>query len=276
MSNSSLLTSSYESTVFATPAYDSLSHSQQSEAQPDAELSDFEKWEQEIQEKASTADTTLDKYDGDLQKQSAAVGSAWGKWQNKVQTSSAYAGFRKTASKFSLSPFDEALLALCLAMTKASGGSAASAGGGSNVTSVGSGNPASIAEKLRGQSAASIKADQAVPMTNNAPNNECCANFVSAVLQKAGELSGSQHTVSVAQLSSELRKDGWHVVSRSQAKPGDVCIEGGDQHTELVASNSHGKITLIGSNNTSAAGHPQVVSYDSYTGNLSNAVYLEK
>ena len=57
------------------------------------------------------------------------------------------------------------------------------------------------------------------------------------------------------------------VVPRSQAKPGDVWIcngAHGESHTELVASNKGGKVTLLGSNN-----HPrpsdQQINYDTYS-----------
>jgi hypothetical protein len=148
--------------------------------------------------------------------------------------------------------------------------------GDSNVAPAGSGNPAGIAQGLLDHSAASIMANQNVPMDRGIPTDVCCANFVSACLTKAGELPESQHTNSVATLDSELKQDGWHTESRSQAKPGDVVIIGGDEHTEIVASNDNGRITLIGSNNTEGGSGPQVVSYDSASGNRGNVEFLSK
>jgi hypothetical protein len=148
--------------------------------------------------------------------------------------------------------------------------------GDTNVAPAGSGNPAGIAQGLLDHSAASIMANQNVPMDRGIPTDVCCANFVSACLTKAGELPESQHTNSVATLDSELKQDGWHAESRSQAKPGDVVIIGGDEHTEIVASNDNGRITLIGSNNTEGGSGPQVVSYDSASGNRGNVEFLTK
>ncbi|MFS2021823.1 hypothetical protein ACEN88_35330, partial [Massilia sp. CT11-108] len=74
----------------------------------------------------------------------------------------------------------------------------------------------------------------------------------------------------------ELKGDGWRTVSRGEAKPGDICIVGDDEHVEIVASNENGRITLIGSNNTQGGSGPQVVSYDTYTGNRSDVTFLSE
>ncbi|MEP7042990.1 MAG: LysM peptidoglycan-binding domain-containing protein [Dokdonella sp.] len=115
-------------------------------------------------------------------------------------------------------------------------------------------NAAAIAEQFNGENTSTLKASHALPMNPNTPNDSSCANFVSACLQQAGLLSGGEHTDSVATLNRELRDKGWHAVSIADAKPGDVVIiqGGGASHTEIVASNDHGHITLIGSNNTNA------------------------
>ncbi|MEO7199051.1 MAG: LysM peptidoglycan-binding domain-containing protein, partial [Dokdonella sp.] len=129
---------------------------------------------------------------------------------------------------------------------------------------VGGGNPASIAAKFIDRNASELKRSSDLPMNPNVPSNVCCANFVSAVLEKSGLIKHSQRSDSVAQLNVNLRNDGWKPVAQSQAKPGDVVIikGGGMSHTEIVASNNNGKLTFIGSNNRNADGS-QRISYDS-------------
>jgi hypothetical protein len=150
--------------------------------------------------------------------------------------------------------------------------------GDANVGPISGSNPAGIAESVRGQSAAQLMSSQRLPMHQGVPTDVCCANFVSACLQKAGLLSSSEHTDSAPQLKSTLQGKGWRTVSRSQAKPGDVCFvldsSGTPEHVELVAKNNNGSITLIGSNNTQGGSGPQVVSNDTYTGNRGNVVFL--
>ncbi len=138
-----------------------------------------------------------------------------------------------------------------------SGGSTArtsEVGGTTTSSPVKGSNAAAVAEKFNGENTSTLKASGALPMNPNTPNDSSCANFVSACLQKAGMLSGGEHTDSVATLNHELRGKGWHPVSMANAKPGDVVIiqGGGASHTEIVASNDNGHITLIGSNNTNA------------------------
>ena len=152
--------------------------------------------------------------------------------------------------------------------------------GDSNVGPISGGNPAGIAEGVVGKSAAVLEESQLVPMHRGVPTDVCCANFVSACLQKAGLLSSSEHTDSAPQLKTTLQNKGWHTVSRSQAKPGDVCFvirDGIPHHVELVAKNADGRITLVGSNNT-GANHdgPQVVSNDTWSGNQGNVVFLSR
>jgi hypothetical protein len=160
----------------------------------------------------------------------------------------------------------------------AGGGSGSGPSGDSNVGPISGGNPAGIAERLVGQSAAALQANQLVPMHRGVPTDVCCANFVSACLQKAGLLSSSEHTDSAPQLKTTLQSKGWHTVSRSQAKPGDVCFvigsNGVPEHVELVAKNAGGRITDVGSNNTNHGSGPQVVSNDTWTGNQGNVVFL--
>jgi hypothetical protein len=138
---------------------------------------------------------------------------------------------------------------------------------------LGARNPAGVAQGLLGHSAQSIMDGQQVPMNRGVNPRECCANFASACLVKAGYLSPSDHTDRVSDLRSTLLQKGWHVVSRNEATPGAVCIKGGDQHVELVAKNENGTVTLIGSNNQGGSG-PQVVSYDGSTGNKGDVEFL--
>ena len=125
---------------------------------------------------------------------------------------------------------------------------------------------AQIAESFLGRNASELKRSGDLPMNPNVPNNVCCANFVSAVLQKNGLLSKSEHTDAVRVLNTTLRKKGWTEVSMANAKPGDVVImqRGGVSHTEIVAKNENGKITLVGSNNRNADGS-QRITYDAGT-----------
>ena len=125
---------------------------------------------------------------------------------------------------------------------------------------------AQIAESFLGRNASELKRSGDLPMNPNVPNNLCCANFVSAVLQKNGLLSKSEHTDAVRVLNTTLRKKGWTEVSMANAKPGDVVImqRGGVSHTEIVAKNENGKITLVGSNNRNADGS-QRITYDAGT-----------
>lgn len=232
----------------------------------------------------------------------------WTSWQNKIDSSSSKWDAAGSASNNALDDALQQLLAALMEMMSESGSSDGAAGGtgygggggfapashvgrqssgggsaagsaqqgDSNVKRAGSGNPAGIAEGLLNTSAANIMQNQQVPMDKGIPTDVCCANFASACLVKAGELPDSQHTNSVGTLAGELKGDGWHDVSRSQAKPGDVCIVGGDEHVEIVASNDNGRITLVGSNNTDGGSGPQVVSYDSWTGNQDDVQFLSQ
>ncbi|MGE0492821.1 MAG: hypothetical protein AB7S38_26655 [Vulcanimicrobiota bacterium] len=78
--------------------------------------------------------------------------------------------------------------------------------------------------------------------TNNGQNN-LCANFVSAILEKTQGLKG--HYISVPRLERALNEQGWHPVARGQARPGDVWLS--DGHVELVSR--EGGTHTIGSNN---------------------------
>ncbi|HNR90872.1 MAG TPA: LysM peptidoglycan-binding domain-containing protein [Dokdonella sp.] len=133
----------------------------------------------------------------------------------------------------------------------------------SPTTPVSGNNPARIAERFLDRNASELKRSGDLPMNPNVPSNLCCANFVSAVLEKAGLISHGQRSDSVAQLNTNLRNAGWTPVSLANARPGDVVIiqGGGMSHTEIVASNDNGKVTFIGSNNRNADG-TQRITYD--------------
>jgi hypothetical protein len=132
-------------------------------------------------------------------------------------------------------------------------------------------NAASQAEKYLGKYESQLEAagvtERGVSLSHS------CANFVSAMLRKAGVKIA--HTDGVTSLASELRAKGWHTVSLKNAKPGDVwiCHNGHESHTEIVASNKNGHITLIGSNN-----HPnpsnQQINYDSHSAYISGSYIL--
>lgn len=117
-------------------------------------------------------------------------------------------------------------------------------------------NPADIAEQLLGRNASELKGSGDLPMNPNVPNDVCCANFVTATLQKAGLIDW--HTDLVSETSQRLQAQGWRAVPASEARPGDVAIINGNQHTELVSANDNGAITLIGSNNINPDGSQQI------------------
>ena len=136
-----------------------------------------------------------------------------------------------------------------------------------------SSNAAAIAQQFLGQWAGDLKVSGKLPMNPNVPNTVCCANFVSAVLQKAGlinfhtDLVTGSNSNRQGALGTMLKARGWTVVPASQARAGDVAIVNNGGHTELVHSNINGKITLIGSNNTNGGSGPQKISYGNPFGN---------
>jgi len=106
------------------------------------------------------------------------------------------------------------------------------------------------------------------------PTSESCANFVTSMLHKTGEINF--RTLGVADLNNKLRARGWHTVSLKNAKPGDVWIcngAHGESHTEIVASNHNGHVTLIGSNNHPVSSNQQI-NYDTYSANISGSFIL--
>lgn len=80
--------------------------------------------------------------------------------------------------------------------------------------------------------------------TNNGYNLNC-ANFVSAILNEVGLIH--KHVVGCSKLRQVCTSEGYQIIPKSEARPGDVWIN--SHHTELVDSVFNGIITLIGSNN---------------------------
>lgn len=129
-------------------------------------------------------------------------------------------------------------------------------------------NPAAIAEQFIGRNAGELKYSDELPMQSWVPNNVNCANFVSAVLQKAGVIDAGQASASVDQLANNLKGDGWQTVSLANARPGDVVLmqKNGQSHVVLFAGFEGGKPQFIGSNNVNADGS-QRISWGGASGN---------
>lgn len=141
----------------------------------------------------------------------------------------------------------------------------AAVGGSGTVTG---NNAAAIAEQFIGRNAGELKYSDELPMQSWVPNNVNCANFVSAVLQKAGLIEPGQASASVDQLANNLKGDGWRTVSLQNAQPGDVVLmqRNGQSHVVLFAGFDNGRPTFIGSNNVNADGS-QRVSWGGASGN---------
>ena len=77
---------------------------------------------------------------------------------------------------------------------------------------------------------------------------------MSSCLESTGRVQG--HHINVEEFEKSLQSQGYQMVSKENAKPGDVWISGSKGHTELVAE--AGGNRLIGSNND-RPGH-QVIS----------------
>lgn len=115
-------------------------------------------------------------------------------------------------------------------------------------------NPAAIAESVMGKSAAQLIASGELPM-DNVPTDVCCANFVTACLQKAGWIDWHSNSVSSGELQENLKADGWRSVPVSEAPPGSVVIANGGHHVVMVGD---GNPPFIGSNNVNADGSQSV------------------
>ena len=92
----------------------------------------------------------------------------------------------------------------------------------------------------------------------------CCANFVSACLEKAGMIKPSEHSDNVSGLASNLANSGnFKRVSSSNMQPGDVvCFnvpgEGPMSHVEMFEGYKNGEAVFIGSNNRNADGSQRI------------------
>lgn len=127
-------------------------------------------------------------------------------------------------------------------------------------------SPIDIARSVAGKNASELKVNGRLSeeMEDWVPNNVNCANFVSAVLQEAGQISKGQHSASVATLRGNLEKDPqFQKTSIQNAKPGDVVImdtgRGENSHVVIFAGMKNGKPTFIGSNNVNPDGSQKVV-----------------
>lgn len=152
------------------------------------------------------------------------------------------------------------------------GGSPAAAqpGGASAPTTTGpatrgpGGSPLEIAQSHLGKNASSLKMEKGgvgADMEDWVPNNVNCANFVSAVLEQAGQITNSQHDNRVLGLMDKLDKDpNFKRVDLKDAKPGDVVSmkTNGGQHVVLFAGWKDGKPQFIGSNNVNPDGSQKV------------------
>lgn len=152
-------------------------------------------------------------------------------------------------------------------------GGANGTGGTSGVSSdtrvdSGTGNAAAIAKRFIGRNAGELKRSGELPMNPNVPSTVCCANFVTACLQKAGVIDW--HTDSVSVLRDRLQAEGWQRVDFRHAKPGDVVImkNARQSHTVLFAGlDAGGRPQFIGSNNTEGGSGPQKISTGGASGN---------
>lgn len=143
-------------------------------------------------------------------------------------------------------------------------------------------NALKVAEAHLGKNISYLKThgDLAKYVDNWPGNNVCCANFVSACLQKSGLIKNSEHNDSVKGLASNLSHDkNWSHVSSHNMKPGDVvCFnvpgEGPMSHVEIFKGYEHGKPVYIGSNNVNSDGSQRIsISHNSYP---IGAVYRHK
>lgn len=135
-------------------------------------------------------------------------------------------------------------------------------------------NAFEVAKAYVNQNASSLKvSDSEVGqyMDDGVPNDINCANFVSGVLQAAGQISGRQHHNGVQGLQANLANDGnWEKVSLANAKPGDAVFF--DHHTVIFAGRDEaGKPLFIGSNNVNDDGSQRVTI--GHNGETPNAIY---
>jgi LysM repeat protein len=126
------------------------------------------------------------------------------------------------------------------------------------------GSPFDIAQAQLGKNAGSLKLEKSgvgADMEDWVPNDVNCANFVSACLEQAGQISNGQHNNSVMGLQSNLDRDPhFKRVSLADAKPGDVVSMkvGSGQHVVMFAGMKNGKPQFIGSNNVNSDGSQRI------------------
>jgi LysM repeat protein len=143
-------------------------------------------------------------------------------------------------------------------------------------------NPASVAEGYLNDNISSLKASSSLKsdLDQWPANNVCCANFVSACLEKSGQISPSQHNDNVGGLATTLSNDpNFQKVSLANAKPGDVvCFsvpgEGSYAHTEIYTGMKNGQPQFIGSNNVNADGSQRIT--QGHVGYTIDAVFQYK
>lgn len=145
----------------------------------------------------------------------------------------------------------------------------------STTSSTGS-NAATVATQYIGQNSGQLEANGTLPqMDSSVPDTVDCANFVSACLEKSGQIPDSAHSNSVSGLRDNLLNLGWHETSSADAKtalqgakPGDpVAFDGPDgqyQHTVIFNGyDAQGNPLFVGSNNDNADGSQRI---DQWTG----------
>jgi len=126
------------------------------------------------------------------------------------------------------------------------------------------GSPFDIARSHLNKNAGSLKLEGSgvgADMEDWVPNNVNCANFVSACLEQAGQITNGQHDNSVMGLQSKLDADpDFKRVSLQDAKPGDVVSMkvGSGQHVVMFAGWQDGKPQFIGSNNVNSDGSQRI------------------
>ncbi len=142
------------------------------------------------------------------------------------------------------------------------GSSAQPVSGAPDGIGVGGGDAFKIAMSELGKNAGSLKLEGSAvgrAMEDWVPNNVNCANFVSGVLQAAGQLNS--HDNSVYGLMGKLDADSrWQRTSLANAKPGDVVSmkTPGGEHVVMFAGFKNGVPQFIGSNNVNPDGSQKV------------------
>jgi LysM repeat protein len=127
-------------------------------------------------------------------------------------------------------------------------------------------NALAAAESVLGQNISSLKYNGPLAqfLDKWPGNNVCCANFVSACLQKAGLISHSEHNDNVSGLANNLRRDPhFRSVDANHLSPGDVvCFnvpgEGHMAHVEMFVGYRNGRPLYIGSNNVNPDGSQRI------------------